>query len=108
MNLQNRNQQPVDCVSTSPAETRQGQMGGPDSSNKGEREVMNDLYSPLTESVILSPDSAGSFSSRRYENDTEEEDFNDTIIYSYGKIVIVYLCQSCLVPRGYFLILTNA
>ena len=68
-------------------------MGGPDSSNKGEREVMNDLYSPLTESVILSPDSAGSFSSRRYENDTEEEDFNDTIIYSYGKIVIVYLYQ---------------
>ena len=100
MNLQNRNQQPVDCVSTSPAETRQGQMGGPDSSNKGEREVMNDLYSPLTESVILSPDSAGSFSSRRYENDTEEEDFNDTIIYSYGKIVIVYLYQLYLVFCG--------
>ena len=97
MNLQNRNQQPVDCVSTSPAETRQGRLGGPDSNHTGEREIMNDLYSPLTESVILSPDSAGSFSSRRYENDTEEEDFNDTITYSYGKIVIVYLYQLYLV-----------
>ena len=66
--------------------------------NMYEKDNSDEIYSPATESIILSPDGIGSCLAKLNENTSGEEDWIGQETYSYGRIYVhkIYcLLQLC-------------
>ena len=66
----------------------------------------DEIYSPETESVILSPDLLGNSVIQPYENTSAEEDEIEEQVYCYGRIISTisayFACCFCNVYRHEF------
>ena len=67
-----------------------------DSSSMNEKDNYDELYSPATESIVLSPDITGSSFVNLYESNVGEGERINQDIYCYGRAIFLY--QNTLYP----------
>ena len=91
LNLQNNNKSPTIESPTKNFFSR-SRLGSLQSNAKNmyERDNSDEIYSPATESLILSPDGTGSGFPKLYENTSGEEEWIGQEMYSYGRISLYY------------------
>ena len=87
LNLQNRDISPEECTPMTFFAT--SKFGLLQSSHKqlDERYTSDEIYSPATESLILSPDPVGNIVTKPYENTSGEDDVIEEDIYFYGRMI---------------------